>query len=300
MAEQAQQLGPIVVGVDGTVESATATRWAIAEARSRKLPVRLVHAYSLPPGYPPSWYPQAGEYDTSGIAAYAKGVARQALGDAEGLAVDVDLTGEAVEGRSARVLLGESTKASLVVLGSRRLGALTGALLGSVSSAVAARASCPVVVVRGPGGEPDHPAPVVVGVDDERTPDEVLEFAFEYASRHGLPVRAVLCWNPHPIVRSHRLESVSEEEFQRAQAALSAAVSGWSSKYPAVTVEKRVVEGQPTGTLVSLAADADLLVVGARGRHALAGTLLGSVSQGVLHHARCPVAVVHTAERGKG
>lgn len=293
----AERTHPIVVGVDDTVESATAVRWAIAEARSLKLPVRLVHAYSLPPGYPPSWYPKAGEYDMSGIVAYAKGVVQQVLGDAEPLAVDVDLTGEAVEGRSARVLLAESVDATLVVLGSRRLGALAGALLGSVSSAVAARASCPVVVVRGPGGEPDHPAPVVVGVDDERTPDDVLEFAFEYASRHGLPVRAVLCWNPHPIVRAHRLESVSDEEFERAQAALSAAVSGWSGKYPTVDVEKRVVEGQPTATLVTLAADADLLVVGARGRHALTGTLLGSVSQGVLHHAHCPVAVVHTAER---
>ncbi|GAB3430877.1 universal stress protein [Flindersiella endophytica] len=299
MAEQAYQPGPIVVGVDGSVESATATRWALDEARGRKLSVRLVHAYSLPPGYPPSWYPTEGEYDTSGIVAYAKGVIQRALVEAEELAVDVDVTGEAVEGRSARVLLAESTKASLLVLGSRRLGAVAGALLGSVSSAVAARASCPVVVVRGPGGEADQPAPVVVGIDDEHASDEVLEFALEYASRRGLPVRAVLCWNPHPIVRAHRLDGVTEEEFQRAQAALSAAVSAWQGKYPAVTIEQRVVEGQPTATLVEQAAEADLLVVGARGRHALTGTLLGSVGQGVLHHARCPVTVVHTPDQNR-
>jgi nucleotide-binding universal stress UspA family protein len=53
-----------------------------------------------------------------------------------------------------------------------------------------------------------------------------------------------------------------------------------------------VVREHPVAGLVSEAAGAHLLVVGAHGRHALAGTLLGSVSQGVLHHATCPVAVI--------
>lgn len=46
--------------------------------------------------------------------------------------------------------------------------------------------------------------------------------------------------------------------------------------------------------LVSESLDQDLLVVGSDGRHASTGTLLGSVSQDVLHHAYCPVAVVPT------
>ena len=68
---------------------------------------------------------------------------------------------------------------------------------------------------------------------------------------------------------------------------------GYEAKeHPEVTVVRRVLAGTPRAALLAAAADAQMLVVGSRGRGGLEGMCLGSVAQAVLHHAPCPVAVV--------
>jgi nucleotide-binding universal stress UspA family protein len=70
-------------------------------------------------------------------------------------------------------------------------------------------------------------------------------------------------------------------------------IAGWQEKYPDVAVHRGVVREHPVEGLVAQSHADTLLVVGNHARHAHMTTLLGSVSQGVLHHATCPVAVVH-------
>jgi nucleotide-binding universal stress UspA family protein len=77
---------------------------------------------------------------------------------------------------------------------------------------------------------------------------------------------------------------------------LAEALGGLGERYPDVRVHRELVRGRIRHTLIEASAGAGLVVVGARGRGGFAGLLLGSVSQALLHHARCPVAVVRTGQ----
>ena len=76
-------------------------------------------------------------------------------------------------------------------------------------------------------------------------------------------------------------------------------MTGEAKEHPEVTVVQRVVVGTPRAALLTAAADAQMLVVGSRGRGGLEAMCLGSVAQAVLHHAPCAVGVVHTAACGR-
>jgi len=145
---------------------------------------------------------------------------------------------------------------------------------------------------------------VVAGVDGSDHGREALRFALSEAALRGARVTAVRAWSIPPltttgvgimpayqVVRDGLAEGTAAELAQSVEEASSAA---------SVEVEVEVVQGDAAGALVERSAGAALVVVGSRGRGSVAGPLLGSVSQGVLHHAQCPVAVVHKAERALG
>lgn len=200
------------------------------------------------------------------------------------------MSGDVVDGKPVPVLVAESAGAAMLVLGSRHLETLGSAVLGSVGTGAAARAACPVVVVRGAAGDPAELAQVVVGVDGTSASQAVLKFGFDYASRHGVPLKALLCWHPDPLAAMQWRPEPPPPE--RARVWLSEALAGWRGEYPEVAVHGAVVKDHPVSGLLTGSDAQNLLVVGRRGNYALAGALLGSVSQGVLHHATCPVAVV--------
>jgi len=284
----------IVVGIDGSPGCEVAQRWAVGEARARKQPLRLVCAFTR-------------SVNTESVAAYvhhpvmsseelrelAEHKMQTALDriDRGGLAI----AGSAVEGEAVDVLLKEAETASLVVVGSRQLQATGSFLLGSVGAQVAAHANCPVVVTRGPAGYPAERSKVIAAVDASEQSEAVLGFAFDEASRHGLGLHAVLCWYPSFLRVRNWTERGSGRGFEQAEAWLAEALAGWREKYPDVAVTTRVVDEHPVSGLVAESLAQYLLVVGKRGHGATTGTLWGSVSQGVLHHATCPVAVVPAA-----
>jgi nucleotide-binding universal stress UspA family protein len=204
---------------------------------------------------------------------------------------DVESTGAIVDGLPWQIVVDHSVDAALTVLGCRQLGAIGAALLGSVSTVVAAAAAGPVVVVGHPSGIPAESPEVVVGVDGREQTDDVLGFAFDYASRHRRPLHAIFSWTPDVLAAAQwRMPQPAPE---RADRWLSEVLSGWQEKYPDVEVRRGVVRDHPVAALVAASTAQDLLVVGCHSRHARIAALLGSVSQGVLHHANCPVAVVH-------
>jgi nucleotide-binding universal stress UspA family protein len=83
------------------------------------------------------------------------------------------------------------------------------------------------------------------------------------------------------------------------QEAVDREIARWEKEHPELTILRQVTPGQPRTALLDAAFEAQLLVVGDRGRGGVRGMLLGSVSQAMLHHAPCPVGVVHPP-RGPG
>jgi nucleotide-binding universal stress UspA family protein len=132
---------------------------------------------------------------------------------------------------------------------------------------------------------------VVVGVDGSRLSEAALAFAVDTAVRRGTSLVAVHAWQDTADPRVAALidwEAVAVEEA----AVLAERLAGWQDKNPDLTIERRVVRDSPAHELTALSATAQLVVVGSRGRGGFAGLLLGSVSQALLRHAACPVAVV--------
>ena len=133
---------------------------------------------------------------------------------------------------------------------------------------------------------------IVVGVDGSDQSKAALRWAVEEARLRGASVRAVYAWSapyvpvPGAVLTEHNLEEL-RLQGERMLEAMNEEVDS-----KGVEVERTSVEGGPARVLVEAAKDADLLVVGSRGRGGFAGLLLGSVSQQCAHHASCPVVIV--------
>ncbi|KWX01121.1 hypothetical protein TH66_06205 [Carbonactinospora thermoautotrophica] len=284
---------PITVGVDESEPAELAVRWAIQEARRRHRPVRIVHAYEWQAFHP--WlYGVPGTVPAIDLRERAERLVRQA--EEQVAQAGVAVTGRIVDGFPVPVLLEESRTAEMVVVGSRGLGGVGSLLIGSTGVELAARAACPVIVVR-ETGNPDAEG-VVVGVDGSELSEAALEFAFRAASLRGTPLTVIHAWQTPVLAAYAGMPSLWVPEFdeqafaEEAQLALAESLAGWREKYPDVAVTPELVRAHAADALVHASRNAQLVVVGSRGRGGFRGLLLGSVSQHVLHHAHCPVAVV--------
>ncbi|GAB3430848.1 universal stress protein [Flindersiella endophytica] len=266
----------MVVGVDDNPPAQVALRWAVQEARLHDLPLRLV-TVDRQPG-------QGSGSSLGEMLDAAAGYASERLPAGR-------VEARRVAGQPAEVLLSESLDAGMLVVGSRSLSTIASMALGSVSSAVAAHAACPVVVVR--AGKSTALHNVVVGVDGSDSSVQALAFAFEEAALRGLSVCVSHVWRPNrqadPDIWTSERENV-EREHRRSW--LRQYVAPYAAKYPGVPVTVLVSDGRAATVLAHQSVTADLVVVGSRGHGGLARLLLGSVSQGVLHHAQCSVAVI--------
>ena len=282
---------PILVGIDGSSSALAAARWAAREALVRRAPVRLVHAFG--------WMPVHDDDDPVQIVPEARDALRRtaeerlaaAAAQVAEVAPDVAASREVTTGMPAALLVSLTAEAQLAVVGHRGLGGFAGLVIGSVSAALATHAACPVVVVRGPDA-PRQDGPVVVGLDGSPQSEAALAYAVESAVAHRVPLRAVRAWLDPAVPYVVTGPADWDEEVNRQQGMLAEHLVGWREKYPDLCVEPVLIQDRPAHALAQSTRDAQLVVVGSRGRGGLAGMLLGSVSQAMLHHAECPVAVV--------
>lgn len=285
----------VVVGVDGSEAALTAVRLAAQEAARRQRPLRVVHGFIWPllrvPVSAPAEGPPGG-----GLRHQAEELVATAVAEAEAAAPGLRVSGEIIDGEASAVLLGESPTAALIVLGDRGLGGFASLVVGSVAIQVASYADCPVLVAR---GTPRPAGPVVVGVDGSALSRAAVEFAAEEAAVRGARLHAVHAYTHPASTGPGDMQPLVYEESQlrgEEDRVLAEALDGLAERRPEVPVTRAAVHGRPVAALAEASREAQLLVVGRRGRGELTGLLLGSVSQGVLHRADCPVAVVRAVE----
>jgi len=144
------------------------------------------------------------------------------------------------------------------------------------------------------------PSHIVVGIDGSAESDAALAFAYQEARLRSRPLRVVCVWSASGVAYVGETFAPTADFFveaeHHAEEVLRAALERLAPD-PAVDIEAVSVEGQPAHELVEQARDAELLVVGSRGRGATASLLLGSVSQSLAHHTRCPLVIVpHSAD----
>ncbi|NEE00649.1 universal stress protein [Phytoactinopolyspora halotolerans] len=281
-----QATRPIVVGVDGTPASQLALHWAVNEARLRGLPVRIVLATDQPTTYQTYTPPLTSEtFVVEGPPQTKRAIEDfdRAMAYARDRLPAGTLSGVHTPGRATSVLLDEARDAAMVVVGSRGRSTAASALLGSVSATVAAHAPCPAVVVRGPGGLAGTARPIVVGVDGSEDAYHALAYAFTEAAKRRRPLTVLHC----------RESGAGELSFAGVLPGLSSSLLAHRERHPSVQVKTRLMVGDPAELLPEQTRGADLVIVGSRGRGRLAGLLLGSVSQSLLHRAYCTVIVMH-------
>jgi nucleotide-binding universal stress UspA family protein len=287
---------PILVGYDGSEEARAALGWALDEAACTDRPVQLLFALEwvnvggwIGPGVGPDPWPD--EANRREIEAMLRSTAADATASHPGVSV----RGEVFDGSAAVLLQERSARAALVVLGSRGHGGFAGLVAGSTAVAVTSHAHCPVVVVRVPA-VPGRP--VVVGVDGSEYSLLALGFAFDRAERRGVALRVIRAWTP-PATPWRSPEVDLERINGTERTTMRELLAGWSDRYPGVNVTVDVLAGSPAAALVEATRTAQLAVVGSRGRGGFRGLLLGSVSQQLLQHGECPVAVVRELPAGQ-
>ncbi|WP_020123414.1 universal stress protein [Streptomyces canus] len=280
--------GPVVVGLDGSPSSVTATWWAARAARERRLPVLLLHSWTTQPLSVP--IPQ----EALGRQRYGGRVLQRMEAELRHRYGDLRLTAELVSAPASEALVDLGDSAAMLVLGSRDHGSVASFLLGSVSLHVLGVARCPAVTVRADGSDDGTDRyEIVVGVQEAgATSDPLLEFAFSTAEAHGARVRAVRALPLSSLVASPRGAYHDEGYEVDEQARLAAAVAQWREKFPAVAVTYQVSRGTAAQVLLRASAHSALTVVGRRRHPSPLSWKLGPVAHAALHHVACPVAVV--------
>lgn len=289
-----------VVGLDGSDDALVAARWALAragESAAAGVPIDIVAvmAWSLPMTAP------IGVAGTSVLIDWEdveRGVAERLTAAVDTLehpaiGTGVEIHTLVAQGNAARVLMDHAAGADLLVVGSRGLSGFKQLVLGSVSRQCATHAPVPTVVV--PADAPiAEVRRVVVGFDGSANAESAVRWVLEGGTWPigDATVEVVEAFDISPFTDP----DVTRERFREEVVAAEG------------RFERTLDELDPTErathtfslhgarrAIAEAAADADLLVVGTRGRGTIGAALLGSVTTWLLHNTRCAVVVVPSA-----
>jgi len=286
----------IVVGVDGFATSRAPLEWAVSEAARWEVELEVLHAFG--PGYNisasglPGPVVDIAPYESAAKRYVDEAVAtihaeqRRALSSLQRVVVPV---------APGAALIDASRDADLLVVGQRGRGAVSG-LLGSVSHQCVHHASCPVAVIPS-DWVPTATERIVVGVDGSDGSMRALRWALAEAARWSAELVVAHAWTtPYPV-EPWGLVVTPDDRARFERGAHDLVESMMSDALAHGAPEPRswtpmALEDASGSGLVHASEDAQLLVVGSRGRGGFRALLVGSTSLQCLHHARGPVTIV--------
>lgn len=279
----------VLVGVDGSPGSELAVDWAAAKADvfGSVRPVAAFHMDALSDGIAlPSLYQQVEKLLSEGASATL-------IKSLEDKYPDLLERSTVIEGYAGPALVRASTGERMLVVGSRGRSALAETLLGSVTSYCVKHSKVPVAVI--PEGTPtdgplDH---LVVGIDGSENSAAALRWALTHVSENGR-VTALNAWMPAPWVME--MIPPTPEMAANAEAMVDHLVKDvlatFDRNISTVNVSVEAELGDPRTKLAAAAAEADLLVVGARGHRGVTHLLVGSCTTSLIHHPTVATVVV--------
>jgi nucleotide-binding universal stress UspA family protein len=255
---------PIVVGVDGSQCGLVAVQWAAREAALRGAPLRIVHAAT--------YLGRSGNGSSPDLPR-ARQITAKAYTAARRAAPGTTATTEIVSGDPVSALLDAAAESQLVVLGISTTGAADELILAPVAQRVAARVSCPLVVVPRQKGTATPAGRAVVAILGLGNPDDdeaVAAFAADAARRAGSTVSVIQTRSGADDKRDERFPGLDVDR----------------EELPHATGVKLLGEACPTPLLVLTARQGGLRHRGLSGAH-----------RWLLRHCTSPMALVPPADR---
>jgi nucleotide-binding universal stress UspA family protein len=176
----------VVVGVNGSQAAVNAAKWAIDEALTRQLPLRLV--YVIPRGEARTGSAPISEWEFE----RAEMALSQTICAVQNAGKPVEVETAILSGDPGQELINESLAAALVCVGTSRRGWASDGLLGPTATALVANAQCPVAIIRtNPDGAPTELGVIAVVLNDDPDNDEVVHQAMEEGRRRHATVRQI-------------------------------------------------------------------------------------------------------------
>ncbi|HTI75265.1 MAG TPA: universal stress protein [Mycobacterium sp.] len=271
----------VVVGIDGSRSAIDAALWAVDEAVSRDIPLRLVYAIE-------SSCSSTDPQEAARELASAEVAVRQAFTAVESSDKPVKIEVEILQDKPTRALLNASQWAAMLCVGSMGLKHCSQGRIGSTAAALATSAHCPVAIIR--KHDPLHAEQqwVVAEVDESAASDGVLRRALDEAQLRNAPLRVLTTWQSR-FTDIHDGNAVADGN-RLARAQLDRRLAQWKKRYPDLDVRATAVNGSTLSFLAKNASSIQLLVVGHERTDGITA-LLGPPGYAALRNADCSVLI---------
>ena len=266
----------VVVGIDGSQAAINAAEWAVDEAVSREVPLRLVHviAEQVEPA------PLASVGNVRMEVEYGETALRIASTAVKATRKAVQVETAILQGDPTATLIAESRNAKMICIGWVGIGRCTRAFLGSTAAELDDRAHCPVAIIRTRHHQlkPDSPM-IVVAVNESPDNDDVVEQAMQEAQLRHAPVLALAG------LRKGLGDMPSDELDRRVQC--------WGRRHPGVKICAATIPDDIVDFSAVLDRTIQLAVIGSSEADQVA-RLIGPHSHPIVGHAECSVLVVRS------